>query len=197
MNKNDYVPVGTIICSACPSAPEGYCICDGRSLNIDEYPELFALIGRTYGGNIDSFNLPDLRGLFIRSLCFDGSFDSGRTIGSLQQDTIVDHGHFVNHSSSITTDPAGSHKHLVYSSEYRAVSNVGGLGKTNEYNDIKGVGGGSTYDNADTTYTQSHTHSISLPKITISYPIERDVPMVYGRETRPVNIALPYYIKVR
>lgn len=44
-------------------APEGWLPCDGRSLSIQEYELLYALIGVAYGGNgTTTFNLPDLRG---------------------------------------------------------------------------------------------------------------------------------------
>ncbi len=44
-------------------APEGWLPCDGRTLNIQEYQPLYALIGVTYGGDgSTTFKLPDLRG---------------------------------------------------------------------------------------------------------------------------------------
>ena len=44
-------------------APPGYLIADGQLLDKDVYPDLFALIGFTYGGdNVQFFALPDLRG---------------------------------------------------------------------------------------------------------------------------------------
>lgn len=42
--------------------PEGWTICDGRSLSVNQYQALYSLIGNTYGGNNVNFNLPDLRG---------------------------------------------------------------------------------------------------------------------------------------
>lgn len=44
-------------------APASWAPCDGRTLPIDQYPALYALIGTTYGGDgVNNFNLPDLRG---------------------------------------------------------------------------------------------------------------------------------------
>lgn len=43
-------------------APENWLPCDGRSLNTNDYSQLYALIGNTYGGSGTQFNLPDLRG---------------------------------------------------------------------------------------------------------------------------------------
>lgn len=43
--------------------PKGWAPCDGRLLKVQDYMELFALIGVTYGGDgEDHFALPDLRG---------------------------------------------------------------------------------------------------------------------------------------
>ncbi len=42
------------------SAPEGWMECDGRSLSVSEYTQLYASIGNAFGGNYVSFNLPDL-----------------------------------------------------------------------------------------------------------------------------------------
>jgi microcystin-dependent protein len=44
-------------------APVNWVPCDGRSLPISEYSELFAVIGTIYGGDgVDNFAVPDLRG---------------------------------------------------------------------------------------------------------------------------------------
>ncbi len=45
------------------AAPAGWLMCDGSALSINDYPELFVLIGNTYGGDgVETFYLPDLRG---------------------------------------------------------------------------------------------------------------------------------------
>jgi len=42
--------------------PSCWTECNGRELNISDYPELFDAIGNTYGsGSSDTFVLPDLR----------------------------------------------------------------------------------------------------------------------------------------
>lgn len=57
------VPPGAVIPYAGSSAPDGWLLCDGRTLQSDRYPELYAAIGTTYGQNKPgSFKLPDLRG---------------------------------------------------------------------------------------------------------------------------------------
>lgn len=67
-------------------APNGWLECNGATLQISQYPELYAAIGTTYGGNgVTTFALPDLtrdNGLFIRSTSAE------RTVGSIQGDAI-------------------------------------------------------------------------------------------------------------
>jgi len=44
-------------------APKQWIQCDGRVLNINDYQQLYSLIGITYGGNgTSNFAVPDLRG---------------------------------------------------------------------------------------------------------------------------------------
>lgn len=58
------LPAGTITMFAGSTAPTGWLICDGRSVSSADYPELYAVIGTTYGGYGTNFQLPDLRGRF-------------------------------------------------------------------------------------------------------------------------------------
>jgi microcystin-dependent protein len=55
--------VGQIIMFGGNFAPAGWALCDGSLLPIEEYMELFNLIGTTYGGDGQTtFAVPDLRG---------------------------------------------------------------------------------------------------------------------------------------
>ncbi|MDP5306948.1 phage tail protein [Paracoccus spongiarum] len=55
--------IGQIIMFAGTFAPRGWALCDGQSLRIDQHPQLFSLLGTTYGGDGRvRFALPDLRG---------------------------------------------------------------------------------------------------------------------------------------
>ena len=43
--------------------PITYKVCNGQTLNISEYPQLFEIIGTRYGGNgTTTFNLPNIEG---------------------------------------------------------------------------------------------------------------------------------------
>lgn len=99
----DSVPIGEVIWHAGSTAPTSFLVCDGSAVSRTTYDVLFARIGTTYGtGNgSTTFNLPDLRGEFIRG--WDnratGGVDNGRVFGSKQTATGLGH---------IGTDPSSN-----------------------------------------------------------------------------------------
>jgi microcystin-dependent protein len=94
-NQNSGNPTGTVITFASVTAPNGYLVCDGAEISRTEYENLFNVIGDTFGvgDGTNTFNLPDLRGEFIRG--FDGGrgIDSNREFGSFQGDEFKSHTH--------------------------------------------------------------------------------------------------------
>jgi microcystin-dependent protein len=86
----DASQVGSVIAHAANSAPLGYLKCNGAAVSRTTYARLFSIIGTTFGvGNgSTTFNLPDLRGEFIRGWDDARGIDSGRAFGSAQQGTI-------------------------------------------------------------------------------------------------------------
>jgi microcystin-dependent protein len=61
------VPVGaTILWWGAP--PTGWLDCSGQNISKTTYPELFAVIGYTYGGSGDTFNLPNTAGRTVFGL---------------------------------------------------------------------------------------------------------------------------------
>lgn len=76
----DAMPVGSVIAFAGEIRTSGdrphetnlpmfnWLKCDGSSLEINQYPELFSALGYRYGGSGQKFNLPDLRGEFLRGV---------------------------------------------------------------------------------------------------------------------------------
>jgi microcystin-dependent protein len=79
--------------------PENYLLCDGSSLSIAAYPELYAVIGFTFGGAGSEFKLPDTRGRFTAG--YDNSRNDYKTVGltggeeshTLSVDEIPAHDH--------------------------------------------------------------------------------------------------------
>lgn len=68
---------GFVAAFAGSSAPNGWLVCDGSAISRNDYADLFAAIGTTYGSGDGSttFNLPDLSGKLPL-------YDSGATLGS-------------------------------------------------------------------------------------------------------------------
>jgi microcystin-dependent protein len=60
---DDSAFIGEIRIFPYATVPNGWLSCDGQSLAIASYPDLFLVVGTLYGGDgVTSFNLPDLRG---------------------------------------------------------------------------------------------------------------------------------------
>lgn len=53
-------PLGTVLSFAGQARPNGYLLCDGASYKVTDYPDLYAVIGNTYGGDTENFNVPNL-----------------------------------------------------------------------------------------------------------------------------------------
>lgn len=82
---------GTVTYFANVAAPRGYLVCDGTAHSTTQYPELFNAIGYTYGGAGAMFNVPDLRGEFIRGIDNGRGADPARVLGSWQSGSPVVH----------------------------------------------------------------------------------------------------------
>ena len=91
----DQTPAGTVIYTARSTAPTGYVKANGAAISRSTFSVLFAAIGTQFGvGNgSTTFNVPDLRGEFIRGLSDGSAVDSGRTLGSNQVDSLASHDH--------------------------------------------------------------------------------------------------------
>ena len=140
------IPVGAVFYFAANSAPTGYLTCDGSAISRTTYADLFAVVSTTFGigDGSTTFNLPDLRGEFIRGFDAGKGTDSGRTFGSTQgQATAAP-------STAFTTNTAANHTHTIPF----AVSS-GGLGPT--YPTISTGPGGLTKISTDAAGGHSHT----------------------------------------
>ncbi len=91
-------PTGSITTWSTATAPSGFLICNGSAVSRTTYAALFAVIGTAYGaGNgTSTFNIPDLRGVFVRGLDNGRGLDSGRGLGSYQDSDNKSHSHGVN-----------------------------------------------------------------------------------------------------
>lgn len=90
-NTDTHSPAGNIAYTARNTAPAGWLKANGAAVSRTAYAALFAAIGTTYGAGdgFNTFNLPDLRGEFIRGWDDGRGVDSGRVLGSSQVATTI------------------------------------------------------------------------------------------------------------
>ena len=86
-------PAGAVIYHAANAPPTGFIKANGASLSTTTYADLFAVIGYTFGGSGSSFNVPDLRGEFMRGWDDSRGIDGSRAFGSAQADELKSHNH--------------------------------------------------------------------------------------------------------
>jgi microcystin-dependent protein len=113
------VPVGTIIAfgGTLDKIPNGWMVCDGAQISQTTYQQLYNAIGAAWGGTGGNFNLPDLRGRFLRGVSQGSNNDpdknsrtasnnngnTGNNVGTVQNDEVSSHTH--------TMQQAGNHRH--------------------------------------------------------------------------------------
>lgn len=103
LKLNIEIPTGNVAYFAVQTAPTGYLKANGAAVSRTTYAALFAAIGTTFGAGDGSttFNLPDLRGYFLRAWDDGRGVDSGRAFGSSQNDDFKSHSHTVRVQQSI------------------------------------------------------------------------------------------------
>lgn len=173
---------------------------NGAAVSRTVYARLFAKIGTRHGAGdgVTTFNLPDVRGLFIRSLDDGRNLDPGRVLGSVQADEIRSHSHGASsagaggHTHSASTGDAGNHAHMVRSGAYTP-DGVDTSGEITEPRNIVNYGESGVHDKL-TSESGSHTHTVTVQAVgDHTHPIT--VNATGGGETRPQNIAFNAFIK--
>ena len=106
-NLGYLVPAGAVMAFAMNSAPTGWIECSGNAVSRTTYADLFAAIGTTFGAGDSSttFNLPNLRGEFIRGWDNGRGVDDSRAFGSAQGDATA------LPNTDFTTNTTGTHSH--------------------------------------------------------------------------------------
>lgn len=198
------VPPGTVIAYAGQGQfPNGWLPCDGRAVSSETFSRLFLNIGRSWGdGSNDAdpatdFNLPDLRGRFLRGVDGTAGLDpesstrtairaggnTGNQVGSAQNDGFTQHRHAFNTSGITST--AGAHTHGVIRDDGIQIRWGDGAGNSSDRIDA------ADSDGADprrlrTTSDGAHSHTFSISGNTL----------FEGQgETRPKNAYVQYLIK--
>lgn len=109
------LPPGTIIYFAGASAPYKTLVANGAAVSRTTYSNLFSAIGTTYGvgDGFNTFNLPDLRGEFIRGADVNRGVDIGRLVGTSQPESIKAHGHTLDISTSSDVEATGGNARIL------------------------------------------------------------------------------------
>lgn len=162
---------GEVVLFPVSSPPAGFLKANGAAVSRTTYAALFAVIGTTFGTGDGSstFNLPDLRGEFLRGWDDGRGVDSSRTLGSVQASQNLSHNH------TATTSTAGAHQHTLTLRQDRAPAGDGNA-----------VFGDEAYYSPDATLGTStagdHIHTVTVASSG-------------GNEARPRNVALLACIK--
>jgi Phage Tail Collar Domain len=218
---NGGVPVGTVISSASPNTPAGYLVCDGSSYLISDYPNLAASlydnVNHKYAwGSVDNtthFNVPDLRGQFLRGV--DGTAgrdpdktlrsssntngNTGNNVGSIQgnatstsqtSDPTKNTTGLKNSSSTVTASGSISGTAVAVGNHSHSLtfyaagtSGANAVGSTNH----SSGGGGNT--SSEGSHGHDVTGSASVTGSANAQSISGD------NETRPVNASVIFLIK--
>ncbi len=158
---------GEIKQTGSPLPIPGSLYCDGSAVSRTTYAALFAHIGTAYGVGDGSttFNVPDLRGVFIRGLDDTRGIDTGRIHGAEQAEMIGPHSH------GGSTSGVGDHIHGHHAS-----------GGTAADGQSFRAGGPNDFGNYNNNPSGAHSHSITTDNGS-------------GTENRPINNTAYFHIK--
>lgn len=139
------VPSGIIVPFAGTTVPTFWRECNGDAISRTTFAALFAAVGETYGPGDGSttFNVPDLRGEFMRGWDHGRGIDSGRVMGSAQAEEFKNHQHEFGGDSGIQSQGGyTSLGSIVYDSGYS--TNPGNGTRIRTKNDSSNFGGTET-----------------------------------------------------
>jgi microcystin-dependent protein len=141
----------------------GWLICNGRMLNVEDYPELYEIIGTNFGGGEGEFRLPDFTSRVIGMFGVSAVAGSGLTTRS-QGDEVGNEtinltvGQLAAHSHTGTTASDGSHVH-----------GVTDPGHSHTYGGVQSQGAASGLDNvAENSPRPTETTSTSETGVSIN-----------------------------
>lgn len=195
LDPSAILPAGCVVMFAAAVAPSGFIKANGAAVSRTTFARLFAAIGIQYGAGdgFTTFNVPDLRGEFLRGWDDGRNVDPGRTFGSAQAGQNAAHTHAATvstngvhyHDINGTAASAGDHSHNLRKASsgnntigaYTSPANEGGSYATTE------TAGAHTHTVTGTaSWAGDHTHTVSIA-------------WDGGTEARPRNIALLACIK--
>lgn len=149
MDKTGFVmPVGTVLPYAGSIAPQGWLLCDGSSKLTASYPDLFGVIGYTFGGSGGNFNVPNLQNNFPIGA---GTFAIGNTGGS----TSITAAELPPHTHSGSGDTGAESQGHTHGMDH--THTYSGTTSNGNNNGGQGLSAGGFYGYADNPHT--HTYS--------------------------------------
>lgn len=210
-----YCPTGTIFAFGGTTAPNGWLLCQGQAVSRTTFSQLFAAIGSSNGSGDGSttFNIPDLRGRFLRGL--DGSVNrdpdkalrvamnsggnTGNALGSVQgMSTSTSAG--TQGGTKSTTGLANSNSSIATGSisitdpQHLHSGTIAGTGTPGHYITFQAGTGPNVYLRNNAQNTGTNTTGISASPsgswTANAQSISSDA------ETRPINAYVNYIIKV-
>ena len=175
--QNSSEPLGIVKMWAGTKVPDNYALCNGAALKTDEYPELYAALGKAFntamnhnGSTYDTqegyFRLPDLRGRFVVGYNdVDAEYNKYGNAGGekkhvLTTDEMPSHVHSTKDYYFAESDGDGA----AHSGVDRMSKKVRGSGKSdgdNEYlyyytHDTEAAGKGQTHENRPPYYVLAY-----------------------------------------
>lgn len=166
------VPTGSIMPYIGTTVPDGWVLCDGRSLStISGSAALIALVGTT---------APNLQGMFLRGTGTSPMNNQpGPALKAMQGEELKSHQHS---SGTLVNSTNGQHNHGSTTNTNRLVSNEGN----------------STTESTDYSPGEINLHtSISIPQDgNHTHTISGSTAPIGGNETRPVSYGVNYIIKL-
>lgn len=93
------IPAGAVMPFAMNSAPTGWLAANGAAVSRTTYAALYAVIANTYGSGdgVNTFNLPDLRGYFVRGSGTNSDGTASGSFGAKQSDELKAHEHTIGY----------------------------------------------------------------------------------------------------
>lgn len=173
--SSSVLPSGAIMPFAMQTPPTGWLEANGSAISRTTYAALFSALGTLYGigDGTTTFNLPDLRGYFVRGWDNSRGVDTGRVFGSAQTSAYTNHSHTATTSVTATD---GGHNHT-----FDTIANSSG-----SFQVAGGVGG---------NFTTSANTGTAVANISASASTTVNASTTGSTETRPVNVAMLYCIK--
>lgn len=181
--------VGAIVPWPSETIPAGWLECNGAAVSRTAYPDLYTKIGIVYGpgDGLTTFNLPDLRGRFLRgwdhgagtdpdaaSRTDRGDGTGGDRVGTKQADVLKTHSH---DAGALAASDPGTHVHAYNTLTATGAQIQGGTGWSQTTTNTAAAGAhattisGSTADNTGGS-TETRPKNINLVFIILASAVE-------------------------